>query len=68
MHAVMVEYSNSERSAEDILEGSLRRTGFKDGAVVTVVGQKFAANSITPVKIFGGDRDALVKDLETEAA
>ena len=63
----MLKYANSSREAEGIPEGSIRQIGFKDDDLVTVVGMKADMQSITPERLFGGDRAQLVKNIRTGA-
>jgi len=44
-------------------EGSIRTQGFRDGDLVTIVGNKSSVGGVTPERIYGGDRNQLVEDI-----
>ncbi len=51
------------RKVEGIVEGTLRHVGFKAGDQLTVVGTT-TATGIMPNRVFGGDRQALLRHFE----
>ncbi len=51
------------RKEDDIIEGTLRHSGFRAGDQLTVVGTTTAAG-ILPNRVFGGDRQALLWHFE----
>lgn len=55
------------REVEGILEGTVRRIGFRDDDQITAVGAKTDGEGVTPDRLFGGDRVALVDHLKGEA-
>ncbi len=56
--AVTADYDGSP-----LPEGSIRTQGFRDGDLVTIVGNKSSVGGVTPDRIFGGDRNQLVEDI-----
>lgn len=48
-------------------DGSRRTTGFYDGDLVTVLGQKASTGDLIPARLFGGDRVALVENIRSGA-
>lgn len=54
-------------NGQTLREGSQRIRGFQIGDQVTLVGQRSADTALSAERIFGGTRDELVSDLESEA-
>jgi len=48
-------------------DGTMRWRGFKDGDLLTVVGQKGSTGDLAPKRLFGGDRVQLVQDIRAGA-
>ena len=55
------------REVEGIKEGSVRRRGFKDGDLITIIGSK-DPTGVIPSRIFGGDRAAMEQYLAYQVA
>ncbi|MBN1877105.1 MAG: hypothetical protein JXA33_22975 [Anaerolineae bacterium] len=66
-HEVAIEYSDSTLKADGIPDGSERIIGYLRGDLVTVVGQKGNEGRVVPERIFGGDHEALVKNVRMGA-
>jgi hypothetical protein len=67
-----VELGPGPLSAEDfggqqLPEGSIRTQGFRDGDLITVVGQKGSTGDLAPSRLFGGDRVQLVDNIRSGA-
>lgn len=63
-HDVVLERGTG-RKVEGYEEGTTRVSGFTNGDTVTVVGSRDASGRLTPQRFYGGDRQALIKNLRT---
>ncbi len=62
-----VEKATDSSSGQYLAEGALQWQGFKDGDLVTVVGQKASTGDVTPDRLFAGDKVQLVEHIRTGA-
>lgn len=67
LHESRVYVPEQAQQVDGIAEGTLRHIGFKAGDKITVVGSKAAAG-ITPSRVFGGERKALVQHFERQVS
>lgn len=66
-HKKIVHIPSNGQVVEGIAEGTVQRIGFRDDDRITAVGAKTDGEGVTPDRLFGGDRVALVDYLKGEA-
>ena len=64
-HEVTVYTPSRGREVDGTVEGTVRRLGFREADLITVVGT-IATEGITPTRIAGGDRDVLMAYLSQQ--
>jgi len=52
---------------EELPEGTVRTRGFKNGDLITVVGDKGSSGDLAPKRLYGGDRVQLVENIRAGA-
>ena len=58
---------SADYESRQMAEGSMRTQGFKDGDLLTVIGDKASTGDLIPRRLYGGDRVSLVNDIRSGA-
>ncbi|MBN2003997.1 MAG: hypothetical protein JXA21_11635 [Anaerolineae bacterium] len=66
-HETILHRPEDQELVDGFPAGSIRRVGFMDGDLVTVVGVKRDSGGVTPERLYGGDRAGLIRALRQGA-